>query len=139
MKILEQLAEAVNTVDEIKNKILDLVWEQNKIEKRAYQDVYGLFLDLDLDKDKCDYHNITDDGVVEAWRYGHWGGEDWIDWSRPLDPLMDMESPKSLEDLYSKFVAEYTSEKEAEEERVSKLNQKRRATLLAELQGLDKE
>jgi hypothetical protein len=137
MKILEQLVDAVNSVDKIKAHILALVLEQNKIEKRAYKDVYGLELDLALDP--VGFHKITDDGVVEAWGYGHWGGEDWIDWKRPLDPLMDMESPKSLEDLYSKFVAEYTSEKEAEQERVKKLNQERRAKLMAELQGLDKE
>jgi hypothetical protein len=137
MKILEQLAEAVNTVDEIKARIMALVLEQNEIEKKAYLAVYGMRLDLDLDPDG--FQRITDDGVVEAWRYGHWGGEDWIDWERPLDPLMDMESPKSREDLYAKFFTEYTAEKEAEQARVSKLNQERRAKLMAELQGLDKE
>jgi hypothetical protein len=135
MKILEQLAEAVSTVDGIKYQIQDLVLEQNEIEKKAYKDVYGLDLDLALDPDG--FRRISDDGVMEAWRHGHWGGEDWCDWERPLDPLM--ESSESRKDLYTKFFTEYTAEKEAEQERVKKLNQERRAKLMTELQGLDQE
>jgi hypothetical protein len=135
MKIIEQLIESVIKTDEIKSRILALVLEQNEIEKKAYKDVYGLDLDLALDPDG--FQRITDGGVVEAWRYGHWGGEDWIDWRRPLDRLVS--SPKDHDDLYTKFFIEYTLEKEAEQARVSKLNQERRAKLMAELQGLDKE
>jgi hypothetical protein len=132
-KLLYQLASAITAVDDIKNTIQDLILEQNEIEGRAYTQVYGTeFKEL---TDQADYYVVTDQGQLESWRYGSYGGEDRCHWTRSLHLLT--EYPNANDGLFNDFVTKYTEEKNATENGRKADIEQRRAKLLAELQSLD--
>jgi hypothetical protein len=87
--LLQERAEIIAKKDRIDSTLLEFAKIQHKLTREAADEAK-------FPKDQngwqvlgaADRFEIDDDGCVNCWVHGRWGGEDWISGSFMLDPLI---------------------------------------------------
>ena len=128
--VLSRWHDAHNGLSAIGTELESLVKHQFVIEANAYNSVYGKL--LPIYETTWNYTKINEDGRVEAWCWGSWGGEDYLLWERGLETI---EGDQELMDL---FQQRFTLQKQYQDAEAARKKEAKRKKLLEQLEELDK-
>jgi len=133
--LFQEWKDAVNILSLVEIDLENAIRAQFAVEKMAFFEVFGKDTTrrgAELYDDRhINYYDIDDDGCLEAWIYGSYGGENYMKWERSL-------IDKTGDELYYHFISVFTTLKEHEENEARKSKDAKRAQLIAELAELDK-
>ncbi len=127
--LLSQWHDAHLAIKTIEDQLKDTIKSQMVLESAAYREVYGKL--IPVYETIWNYSKINEDGRMEAWRYGSWGGADDMVWER------DIEDAASDEELKKIFIERFVLQKGYQDAEAARTKEAKRKSLLTQLEELD--